>query len=91
MNHIESWVDDKDWEDDLDLDSSVLDFFRYWVDCRPDWFTDKVSTNEIITHETHCEISTPQGVLRGEVGDYIILGESGKIYPCKPETFEVER
>lgn len=65
----------------------VIEAFRYWVDARPDWFCDKVTTNEIITHETHCEINTLEGVMRGEVGDFIIQGVKGEIYPCKPNIF----
>jgi len=66
----------------------VIEAFRYWVDARPDWFCDKVTTNEIVTHETHCEINTLEGVMRGEVGDYIIQGVKGEIYPCKPDIFD---
>lgn len=66
----------------------VIEAFRYWVDARPEWFCDKVTTNEIITHETHCEITTLEGVMRGEVGDYIIQGVKGEVYPCKPDIFE---
>ncbi len=65
-----------------------IEAFRYWIDNRPDWFCDKVSTNEIITHTTHCEIQTLEGVMCGLVGDYIIKGIKGEIYPCKPDIFE---
>lgn len=66
----------------------VIEAFRYWIDDRPDWFCDKVTTHEIVTYETHCEINTLEGVMRGEVGDYIIQGVKGEIYPCKPDIFE---
>jgi hypothetical protein len=66
----------------------VIEAFRYWIDNRPDWFCDKVSSNEIITYPTHCEINTLEGVMRGEVGDYIIQGVQGEVYPCKPDIFE---
>lgn len=33
-------------------------------------------------------ISTLEGVLRAEVGDYIIRGVKGELYPCKPDIFE---
>jgi hypothetical protein len=67
----------------------IIEAFRYWKDCRPDWFCNKVTANEIVTYETHCEIKTLEGVMRGEVGDYIIQGVKGEIYPCKPDIFEV--
>lgn len=66
----------------------VVEAFRYWIDPRPDWFCDKVTTNEIITRATHCDIHTLEGVMRGEVGDYIIRGVKGEIYPRKPDIFE---
>lgn len=36
----------------------------------------------------HVEIATPEGTMRGEVGDWIIRGVSGEFYPCKPDIFE---
>lgn len=66
----------------------VIEAFKFYEDFRPDWFCDKVSTNEIITYDTHCEIKTLEGVMRGEIGDYIIKGIKGEIYPCKPDIFE---
>jgi len=67
----------------------VIEAFRYYIDPRPDWFQDKVTLNEIITYETHCDIYTLEGVMRGEYGDYIIQGVLGEIYPCKPDIFEL--
>lgn len=66
----------------------IVEAFRYWIDDRPDWFCDQVAASQIITHETHCEIHTLEGVMRGEVGDYIIQGIKGEIYPCKVDIFE---
>lgn len=66
----------------------VIEAFRYRIDDRPDWFTEKVNANEIITHETHCDIHTLEGWMRGEVEHYIIQGVKGEVYPCKPDIFE---
>jgi len=75
----------------------VIEAFKYGIDNRPDWFNDKVTTNEIVTHvgydlrspeEFYCEIKTLEGVMRGNCGDYIIQGVKGEIYPCKPDIFE---
>jgi hypothetical protein len=63
----------------------------------PDWFHDAVSANRIITFglgkfandaDPHIEIHTLEGVMRGNIGDYIIQGVKGEIYPCKPDIFE---
>lgn len=32
-------------------------------------------------------IPTIEGTMRAEVGDYVIRGVSGELYPCKPDVF----
>ena len=34
------------------------------------------------------EISTLEGVMKAEYGDWIIKGVKGEFYPCKPDIFE---
>lgn len=34
------------------------------------------------------KIKTLEGVMRADVGDWIIKGISGEFYPCKPDVFE---
>ena len=61
-----------------------------------DWFWDAVSNNIVITHcfgkfhpePAWCEIKTLEGVMIAKVGDYIIRGVNGEIYPCKADIFE---
>lgn len=70
-----------------------IEAFRMGIDFIPDWFMDKVTTNEITLHGkpnelVHCTIRTLEGNMRGEYGDYIIKGVNGEIYPCKPDIFE---
>lgn len=33
-------------------------------------------------------IRTLEGEMRAEIGDWIILGTAGELYPCKPDIFE---
>lgn len=33
-------------------------------------------------------VETLEGVMKANVGDYIIKGVNGEIYPCKPDIFE---
>ena len=66
----------------------VIEAFRYYIDAQPDWFCDKVTVREIVTFPDRCEILTLEGVMRGEIGDFIIQGVNGEIYPCKPDIFE---
>lgn len=75
-----------------------IDAFKFYVDEMPDWFMDKVSSNDVILRncdyrrydkeDAYCEIKTLEGVMRGNGGDYIIRGVQGEIYPCKPDIFE---
>ena len=36
----------------------------------------------------HLDIHTLEGVMRAELGDWIIKGVKGEFYPCKPDIFE---
>ena len=36
----------------------------------------------------YIEIKTLEGTMRAELGDYIIKGVQGELYPCKPDIFE---
>ncbi len=33
-------------------------------------------------------IETLEGIMRGDLGDWIIRGIRGELYPCKPDVFE---
>jgi len=33
-------------------------------------------------------IDTLEGTMQGNLGDYIIVGVKGELYPCKPDIFE---
>ena len=35
------------------------------------------------------EINTLEGVMIGNIGDYIIRGVQGELYPCKPDIFKL--
>lgn len=34
------------------------------------------------------EVTTLEGVMRAEVGDWLIRGVAGEFYPCKPDIFD---
>lgn len=76
----------------------TIEAFQLGIDYIPDWFMDKVTTNEIILHgtssgfehhdDTNADIRTLEGVMHANFGDYVIKGVHGEIYPCKPDIFE---
>lgn len=39
-------------------------------------------------HDRAFIIPTPEGDMRACIGDYIIKGLRGELYPCKPDIFE---
>lgn len=71
----------------------IIEAFRFGEDNIPDWFMDKVSSNEIILSKTwrdipYCEIKTLEGIMLANAGDWIIKGIKNEIYPCKDEIFK---
>lgn len=68
----------------------VIDAFKLGVDNMPDWFKDKVTTNEVILrNDNSADIETLEGWHHASFGDYIIKGVKGEIYPCKPDIFDM--
>jgi hypothetical protein len=40
------------------------------------------------TESEHLNITTLEGVMKAEIGDWIIKGVQGEFYPCKPDIFD---
>lgn len=62
----------------------------------PDWFTQAVADLQVwidrIMKDGHvyvygCTIETLEGRHKAKIGDYIIRGVAGELYPCKPDIF----
>lgn len=75
----------------------VIEAHRIGDDDWPDSIWQGVNDNKITLHlstsalgkvEGYVEIETLEGVMRGNVGDYIIKGVKDEFYPCKPDIFE---
>lgn len=81
----------------------VIEAFQYDGDLKgydsqyyvPDWavkaFKNKVMFFDGLDSEsppTELFIKTLEGVHHASVGDYIIQGVNGELYPCKPDIFE---
>lgn len=54
----------------------------------PGWFTKAYERGDILPLTDGVEIKTLEGQLKANVGDWIIQGVKGEIYPCKPDIFE---
>lgn len=65
-------------------------FMKIGENCNgvPDWAINAYDDGIIYFDEKDkCFIKTLEGVHHASVGDYIIRGVGGELYPCKPEIF----
>lgn len=79
----------------------VIEAFQYEGDLKgsdgnyyvPDWAVKAFEANVMfydVLYEDFPElfIRTLEGIHRVSVGDYVIQGINGELYPCKPDIFE---
>ena len=81
----------------------IVDAFRYDGDLMysngewscPDWAKEAFQSSVLYYDSPNCEeqptelyIETLEGRHHVSVGDYIIRGVVGELYPCKPDIFE---
>lgn len=55
----------------------------------PEWVLDKYNTGDVLFLPGAIEIKTLEGTMTGSIGDWLIKGVQGEIYPCKPEIFDM--
>lgn len=65
----------------------VVEAFRLGHDEWPDWYRAVADVTVTTGPNVHI-IQTLEGRMRAFLGDYIIRGVAGEIYPCKPDIFE---
>jgi hypothetical protein len=53
----------------------------------PEWIIEAIRKDDVWFYEGHMVIRTLEGDHFARVGDYIIRGIHGEIYPCKPDIF----
>lgn len=59
---------------------------EYYV---PDWAVKAFENGELFFKDAgELYIKTLEGDMHAAVGDYVIQGVQGEIYPCKPDIFE---
>jgi hypothetical protein len=63
------------------LEPSYLDKFETWMREKDPQQRYHYSGNQLL-------IPTLEGILAANVGDWIICGVKGELYPCKPDIFE---
>jgi len=69
----------------------VIEAFRYGFDDWPSWMDDE--PNKVVQHllpssnKTYLLIRTLEGTMHVNIGDYVIKGIKGELYPCKSDIF----
>lgn len=58
---------------------------KYYV---PDWAIEAYEKSIMYYDQSELFIKTLEGTHHVSVGDYIICGVKGELYPCKPDIFE---
>jgi hypothetical protein len=53
----------------------------------PDWLQEATDTGRVKPRGTDVVCITLEGNMTAQIGDWIICGVAGEIYPCKPEIF----
>jgi hypothetical protein len=54
----------------------------------PSWLTTALlNCDATIIASGGMNITTLEGIMRADVGDYVIRGVKGELYPCKPDIF----
>ncbi len=75
----------------------VIEAFKWTGDINqledPEWIIEEIKKGNVWFCRTAIEptimkIETLEGVMTAQIGDYIIQGVNGEIYPCKPDIFE---
>jgi hypothetical protein len=52
-----------------------------------EWAKGSIPPDEMHPGDKYILISTPEGVMVANIGDWIIEGIKGEFYPCKPDIF----
>lgn len=66
----------------------VIQAFRIGLDPTPKWAVEAGHFHLFERgEETYAEIHTLEGVMRGGLGDYVIRGAIGELYPCRADVF----
>lgn len=66
----------------------VIEAVQLPVSAAPSWLADAMDAGTTrLRADGTAEIDTLEGTMRADVGDWIICGVKGELYPCKPDIF----
>lgn len=74
----------------------VIEAFKSGIDKWPDLFSKAIEDGTVkfpddkgFKTNVYCTIETLEGTHIASIGDYIVRGVEGELYPCKYEIFEM--
>jgi len=73
---------------DAEIISGLIEAAKSNWDLLPDWVKENYEKGKIIFEHKQISIRTDEGLMIGNLGDYLIHGVNGEIYPCKPDIFK---
>jgi len=65
----------------------IVEAFKWGTDIVPEWW-ESADGIEIVVSTGSAIIPTLEGNHEARIGDYIIQGVQGELYPCKPDIFK---
>jgi hypothetical protein len=54
----------------------------------PRWLDGAISDGIVLLHNDHFIVRTLEADLKGDIGDWVVFGIKGRLYPCKSDVFE---
>ncbi len=66
----------------------VIEAFRLGHHDVPQWLMDMKNNSKVFPTPDGLKIETLEGVMEAKIGDWVIQGVKGEIYPCKHDIFE---
>lgn len=70
-----------------------IEYFRFGDKNPPEWFMKEIRIGNVIIipsyeDQQYCLIHTLEGCVRCNIGEYIIRGIDGELYPCNSSIFD---
>ncbi len=88
---IDEYNEARDLKDVLIVDSAgaaIQHFDAHDFRVYSEEYVKRPSVVRALCLEVQVDIVTPEGTMRGNVGDYLVQGIKGEFYPCKAHIFE---
>jgi hypothetical protein len=73
--------------DAIPVSEAVASSMANWA-ALPSWLSEAYEQGNIVFTPTNIHITTLEGVMVGQLGDWVLRGVKGELYPCRGDIFE---